>query len=78
MVWNIWNFQPFQNVNSYFETRSGSGTKEDPFVIDADQFQQLQAPIFIFLQKQKEWRLVLIFVETTAHTEIFVEPDAHS
>jgi len=25
-------------------SRSGSGTKDDPFVIDADQFQQLQAP----------------------------------
>lgn len=25
-------------------SRQGSGTKDDPFVIDADQFQQLQAP----------------------------------
>ena len=49
-------------------------------MIDADQFQQLQAPIFIFLQKQKDWRLVLIILETNAHahTEIFVETNAHS
>ena len=57
------------NVNSYFKTRSGSGTKEDPFVIDADQFQQLQAPsLSSFLQIQKEWILMLIFVEPDAHS----------
>ena len=46
-------------------------------MIDADQFQQLQAPILSsFLQKQKEWILMLIFVEPGAHSKIFVEPDA--
>ena len=45
-------------------------------MIDADQFQQLQAPsLSSFLQIQKEWILMLIFVEPDAFTQIFVEPD---